>query len=505
MDGAIATRLCLIAMRRNRLIAVSLLATLAIVIPNTTRAIAPVTVSAFDGQTLLPAQTVPRASSPVALANTPSDPSPAARTVSRAVHVADSVDLRSLIAAAVERNPRIVAAQRRVEAAQARATPPGLRPDPKLSLGLRNFPVSRPGFQEPMTMKMIGISQMIPYPGKLQIERNIATHEVDAVVAQQRMVIADVEHAVQSAFYDLVFVDRAIEVVARNHALLVAVTQSAEVQYTAGRSTQADVIQARLAATRIAEQAAVLTEQRRAVVAQLNALQDLPSETAMETAGDVERVMRAVARDTAGTVHFMSASLGARVADSPFPSLQELQTTATRTNPELVEMDAQIATQNLRVSRARKDHLPDIDVMLEYGQRSGFPDMVSATVSIPLGVQKKRKQDLLSMAADDELSAMRAEHMAHQNEVYADIARLVSEVERQRTQLALYRISILPLAQMAVQSTNVSFQVGRSALTTVLESQAALFNNELAYVRLLSDFGKSLADLERAVGSEVLP
>lgn len=492
-------------MRRNHCIAVSLLATFAIVAPNTTRASAPVSVPALDGQKWRTVQTVPRASSAAELASTPTYPSPASRTVAHAVQVTDSIDLRTLLAVAVQRNPRIVAAQRRVEAAQARENPPGLRPDPKLSLGLRNFPVSRPGFQDFMTMKMIGISQMIPYPGKLQIERNIAAREVDAVVAQQRMVMADVEHAVQNAFYDLVFVDRALEVVTRNHALLVAVAQSAEGQYAAGRSTQAEVIQARLAATRLAEQAAVLTEQRRSVVAQLNALRDLPSETAIDAAGDVARVMRAVARDTAATAHFMSASLGARVTDSPFPSLQELQTMATRTNPELVEMDAQIATQSVRVLRARKDHLPDIDVMLEYGQRSGFSDMVSATVSIPLGVQKKRKQDLLSMAANDELSALRAEHMAHRNKVHADIARLVSEVERQRTQLALYRVSILPLAQMAVQSTNVSFQVGRSALTTVLEAQAALFNNELAYARLLSDFGKSLADLERAVGSEVLP
>ena len=86
-----------------------------------------------------------------------------------------------------------------------------------------------------------------------------------------------------------------------------------------------------------------------------------------------------------------------------------------------------------------------------------------------------------------------------------EVAARHAEIERARAQLALFVTSIVPQGRAALESATVAFRAGTADLQAVLESQAALYDFEVAYLSALSDFAKGLADLERAVGAEVLP
>ena len=86
----------------------------------------------------------------------------------------------------------------------------------------------------------------------------------------------------------------------------------------------------------------------------------------------------------------------------------------------------------------------------------------------------------------------------------ADIARLVSEIEQQRTRLALAVKAILPQSRAALASATASYQVNKIDLLAVLASQATVFSYETDYFRALSDFATTVAELERIVGEQVL-
>ena len=107
--------------------------------------------------------------------------------------------------------------------------------------------------------------------------------------------------------------------------------------------------------------------------------------------------------------------------------------------------------------------------------------------------------------ATADLSALEAEHRADVNEVRSRVAMLVSDLERNRTLLALYVKAILPQSHAGVTSALASYQAGRSDLLTLLDLQNTVFTYETAYFRALSDFAKKLAELEQVVGAEVLP
>lgn len=412
--------------------------------------------------------------------------------------------LDSLVAQALAINPTIHAAAARVKAAQMRIGPAGARPDPMLMAGVENLPISKPGFSDFMTTKMVGISQTFPFPGKLSLQTRAATDEVTAVRAALEAARLDVAAQVKEAYYDLAFADRALDIVRRNQAVVTNLISVSQARYTTGTGTQADVLRARTETANLDDAASAFAEQRRAALARLNAVLDRPSDTPVEAPAIPARVVRAAVADSAAHVHFTADALGARAADSPLLPLDSLQMLAAANSPVIHEHIARIAADRARLELARKASLPDVSIALSYGQRQGFTDMVSATVSVPIPLQKGRKQDAEVAGAYAELAALEAQHHQMVNALNAEVATQVSDVERARTALALAKRAILPEAQATLASATASYQVGRLDFAAVMDAQASVFNTETAYYRSLTDFAKSLAELERTVGAGVL-
>jgi outer membrane protein TolC len=217
-----------------------------------------------------------------------------------------------------------------------------------------------------------------------------------------------------------------------------------------------------------------------------------------------ERVARAAVPDDPREIRFASAALGSRAAGSPLPPLAELQERAVRQNPALLAQQAMIAAQTARVELARKEHLPDFDLSLQYGQRSGRSDLISAMVSVPIPLRKGQKQDLGAKEAEADLAALQAEREEAANRVRAEVAGAYADLERERARLALFVKSIIPQGRAALQSATAGFQVGRVDFLTLLDNQATLYGYETAYHQALADFARRLAELERTAGGEIL-
>lgn len=400
-------------------------------------------------------------------------------------------------------HPAIRAAEDRVEAARAAISPAGALPDPMLGVGITNLPVTNPGFEGPMTMAMVGVGQLLPYPGKLDLRRRAAEAELAAADARREAARWAVEQEVKSAYYELAYLDQALGVVRNNETLLTNFIRVTQARYGVGTGGQQDILKARVESARLAEEAVMLSEQRRAVLARLNAALDRPTETAVETPRVPTRIARAAVAENPGEIRFASASLGARALNSRLPALSELQETAVRESPVIRAHQAMIAAQAARVELLRKAHLPDFNVSLQYGQ-SGEAGLVSAMVSVPVPLRRARVQDAQVKEAQAQLSAIQAEQHAMANELRAAVAASYATLERDRAQLGLFAKSIIPQGRAALESATAGFQVGRNDFLTLLDNQTTLYNYETAYFRSLTGFAQGLAELERTVGKEIL-
>lgn len=418
--------------------------------------------------------------------------------------IPDTLALDSLVAAALAVSPAVHAADAALRAAQARVNPAGARPDPMLMAGLQNFPIFHPGFTDFMTMKMIGIGQTFPFPGKLSLQTRVATDEVAAAAAALDAARLDAAAEVKKAYYALAFADRALDIVRRNQAVLTNLIAVSQAHYETGTGTQADVLRANTETANLGVAASSLTEDRRAALARLNAALDRPSDAPVASPVIPPNIVRAAVADSSDHVRFASAELGARAADSPLLPVDSLQALAIASSSTLHEHEANIAAQRDRLRLAEKAHDPDINVSLSYGQRQGFTDMFSATVSIPIPVQHGRKQDAEVAAASADLAMLEAQHHQMINAMNAEVAKEVSDLEQARTELALSKRAIVPEAQATLASATASYEVGRLDFAAVMDAQASVFNAEISYYRSLTEFAKNLADLERTVGAGVL-
>jgi len=426
-------------------------------------------------------------------------------SVPAAVHAQAGAPLDSLLLAAEAASPALRAAYARVLAARARVDPAGTRPDPMLMLGVVNLPLSRPNFtDDEMTMRMIGVGQRLPYPGTLRLRRRAATYEAEASDAALASARLDVARTVRESYYELAYLDRAVALLHGTEQALSEIVRVAAARYGTGVGEQQDVLTARVEATRVTESASALLEQRHAVLAQLNGALDRPSDTPVKRPripAHLERV--AVAADPM-QVRFAAATLGARATGSPLPSLDVLQGMALAGSPRLREQAALIAAQSARVALARWASRPDVDLSLQYGQRQGRPDMITAQIALPLPLQRAKRQDAQQAESAAELTALEAEQQAQRNAIRAEVARLDAEIARSRTQLALYTKAVLPQAQAALAASLASYRTGRTALTAVLDARSAVFAYEMTYARAMADFAKGIAALEQVTGSSLL-
>lgn len=421
----------------------------------------------------------------------------------------------SLLERAQAVNPAIHSSLERAKAARARVSPAGARPDPMLMLGVINVPVRSLSFtQDDMTMKMVGIQQTLPYRGKLGLRQRVAEHEAAAVEARADSVRLAVMRDVKSAYFELVYLDSALAVVRRSGAVLSDIATVANARYAVGKGTQPEVLRAGLDATRLNESANALLEQRRSTLARLNALLDRPSDIPLVGPTISPQLIRAAVSEPA-TSSFVSQTLGAAITGSLLPPLDELQLLALSSSPSIRAHREMTAAAGADVELSRKDYLPDVDVSLQYGQRSGYSatghgalaaraDMVSAVVTIPLPIQRGRKQNALVAASTADLAAVEAEQHDAENAVRADVARLYNDIEHSRTLLALYSRAIIPQGRATLASATAAYQSGTGDLVSALTAQMTVFELETSYYRALADFAQRIAELEAIVGTEII-
>ena len=415
-------------------------------------------------------------------------------------------DLRPLLERARASSPRILAAEESVAAARARAAAAGAFPDPHVAVGLTNALVGDPlSSDDMMTMRMVQVGTTVPYPGKLALDREAARWRVAEAEAGREATVREVVADVEKAYYELAFLDRAIDVVRENRSLLGDLAEVTAARYRVGAGPQQDVLKAGVETTRLGDELLALASEREATLARLNALLHRPVETPLPAPELPASFLAAAVPASGESVTFTAASLEAagRTA-GPVPARAALLDLARTGDPRLAALQARLEAERAEAELAGKATLPDFDVMVGYGQRSGREDMVSVMASVPLPLFKGRKQDPLAEAARAETRASEDRLAAMTDELEAEVVALHASLVRTRDQLALLRDGILPQARTSLESAVAGYPVDRVDFLTVIDNQITLYRHELDWWRLLTRFASDLADLERVTGEAVL-
>jgi cobalt-zinc-cadmium efflux system outer membrane protein len=401
-----------------------------------------------------------------------------------AVEQAKTEDLPSLVAAALASNPELKSSDARWRMFREKVAQARSFEDPMLMLKIQNGVVTDPfNFsKEPMTSKVIGITQQIPFWGKRGIRGEVAEREAESYrwsVEERKL---ELTRMVKETWYQLYYIDKSTGIVDKNIHIIDDFITLAETRYSVNQGSQTDILKAQVERSRLMDMRITLEQQRRSARANLNTLLYRPADTPVGPIPDFDI---------------------APVRSSD----KDLQELAYTNRPMVKSLSALVDKGQAGLKLADKEFYPDFNVSLEYMQRNpvmggeGY-DMYSLGLTFNLPVQRERRHAAVAEAnagitmATEELNNLK-------NGINFGISDLTAQLERRKRLVELYRTGIIPQADQALESATINYRVNKVDFLTLLNSQMTLFNYEREYYESLADYQMKRAQLEALVGKEL--
>ena len=403
-----------------------------------------------------------------------------------AAAAAQPLMLNTAVTKALAASPELAAMKARAQALVAISDQVETLPDPYLSINMLNLPLDSLSFsQEAMTQLQLGITQALPYPGKLALRAQAANQEAGAVAAEVTEQRLQLVQAVKTVWWNLFYYDRALAVVERNEALLSQFVNVAETRYQVGRGLQQDILLAQLELSKLRDNTIRLQNRRENEATRLNVLLDYPPNRPVQLPVTVDEKLPVLA------------------------SSSVLQTRAVASRPALAAQNERMAAARSRTDLAQKDYAPDFKLGAAYGLRSGHnadgtrrADFGSVMLSMSLPLYAGSKQARAVDQRNAEWLVQKFWLQQQRNRVAVEVQQAMNDYQRAGQQVTLFREEIIPQAQQTVDAMLAGYQVGKVDFLNLVRSQSQLYDYETEYWRALSTANQALARSVAAVGEE---
>ncbi|WP_394560481.1 TolC family protein [Aquipseudomonas alcaligenes] len=353
--------------------------------------------------------------------------------------------------------PSLTAQAAKLQAANSAAIPAGELPDPKLLLGVQNYPVGGPDRwsidQDFMTMQMVGVMQEVPSRDKRQARIEVAEAAIERATAESQVERLNVRQATALAWISSYSVERKqalFQDLFHENRLLVDTVRA---QIAGGRAQAADAVTPR-------QEAALLDEQQDELIR-------------------LRAQARAALRRWIGPA--ADEPLAGGLPEWPIDAsgyAQKLQH-----HPALTAFAPMTREAQAKVREAVAEKTSDWSWEVDYQHRDReFGDMVSVQFSVDLPLFPDSRQNPKIAAKHAELNQLEAErevlareHAQQLEEDLAEYQRLSRAVRRSQEQL-------LPLAQEKVELSMASYRTGKGDLTAVIGARRELIEARLKHI-----------------------
>ena len=399
---------------------------------------------------------------------------------------AQTESLQDLIITAIEVSPRIKMLEMKKQAASNRIEQNSNLPDPMLTLGFANLPVNSFSFtQEPMTGKIIGLSQAFPFPGKLSQQYDVNRKDVDIVEQEIRDAKNEIRRNVIKSFNELRYIRKSIEIANESKELLNQIAEVVRTKYSVSAASQQNLLKVELEITNLLETIEDLKSKENFQLSMLNAL--------------------------------LLRNEKSQILTSEFPQIEfqsfkidVLIDSAIKYRPYLEGIKEAKQKESLKQSLAEYDYYPNFNLALQYSFRdkiektnSPLNDFFSVMLGISLPVNyggkissKVRETESMQRFFDQQyemsLQLLRGSFGG-------SIARINSLKER----IKLIEEGSSIQVKENLKTTLTSYQVGQVDFLNVIDAQNSLLKIENDLYRLKTDYLNEIAELEFLTGTQL--
>lgn len=387
---------------------------------------------------------------------------------------------RELLSELFQRNPEILAARSRFDAATKRPSPAGTLPEPTATYS--NFGVGHPFSRlngSEFAYHGFSVSQEFPFPGKLALASEEAKREADSERQKYEAVILDMTSRLKVAWYEWLAGNKAIELTRKHSDLLARFEEIARNRYTVGKGLQQDVLKAQLEVSNLEQQLAMLDEKRQRVEAEIASLLAEPS---------------------------VALRAPAEIQPTPFSMSLDDLLKSTADSPTVRGEQKMIDARAVGINRSLKDFRPDFAASFQW-MRTGtnFPDYYQATVQVKIPIYYARKQRYALEESFSRLNEAKQNYRAAQQQAIYGVKDQYLTIQSTERILNLYKSTLMPQAQLTVDSSASAYEVGSIDFLTLVSNLTNLISLERQYYDELARHEEAIARLEPVVGRELVP
>ncbi len=392
-----------------------------------------------------------------------------------------ALTLRAALDEALAKNPELVALRAQLGVTRERPAQERTLAPPMLETTIWQWPINSLNPAN-TNMYMFLATQDLPGRGKRDLRAAVAEKDValaqNDIDARARHVFNDVKQA-----YAALYVSRkAIESHLATVDVLRQFADISQAKYTTGRISQQDVLKAVVEVSRLHEDIIMLDQQAQLASATLNTLLDRPTDAPI-------------------------GPLGEPYEQTLLPPVADLQRQALERQPEIRGARLAVERAEAALAVARRDHKPDFSVQGGYMLLPQQTDGILARLSItwPDAPWSRGRIDARVREMSADVEAARARQKSMENALRFAVQAAYVRLKAAEQRAALLRTTLLPQSQQTLEVSRVAYQNDRVEFLALLDNERTLLNAQLDYYRALSDFDQALADLERAVGTEISP
>lgn len=370
-----------------------------------------------------------------------------------ALHIsalAQEIGFDEAIRTAVERAATLQGRIASVQGAAALETNAAQLPDPKLSLGIADFPVTGPNkgslTRDDFTMRQIGYAQDVPNRAKRAARSDAALARTEREQALLRVEHQSVRREAGLAWLASHFAQRRLALydeLNSHHQLL---QQTAPAQFAAGKISAADVTMVELEGLALADRKDELQREATQATVMLTRWVGAP----------------------------VSTGIAAKSAASPPTFLvdREYLLSNLARNPEVEALTPMRAMAEAELREAEAAQTGDWSWSVGYGKRGqGYGDLVSAQVTFELPVATGKRQEPQIRARQKELTRIDAERDELLRRHTQEIDTLWAESTELQHKLQRLTQQALPLATQRTAYSLAAYESGKGTLTNVQEAR----------------------------------
>lgn len=388
----------------------------------------------------------------------------------------DRITLDSLIKQARENNPEIIAAREKWQAAKARIWPEKTWENPEFFADYRRMPKENFSFNR-ADEKEYGVTQMVPFPGKLALKGKIAQSEAEKSEQEYRQTELNILSQLKVTYAMYFYITKSMETFKGTSEIMKIFAKVAESKYVSGTTSQSDVLRAQVETAKMLAMLTMAEQEKGTAQAELNALIGKSADE----------------------------KLGAPTEELPKfikKSWEEVKNIAVINSPMIKQQKADVSGKLWAKRLAWADFLPDFG--LTYRQRKMTNEMDTQDLMIgftlPLWVWR---QGLGVKHKSRELKMAEAEKKNIELMTIAQAREFFVKLETSQNLIKLYNTGILPQAEQSLKVSEAMYQSGRGEFLELLDSVRTLLEFKLEYYKYISDYYSNLTNLEKVAGVEM--